>query len=230
MRCRGCSRAFLAPAWERVGVGLAAAALLGAAPLLLRTPEPAPADVAPWPREEPTASEASGIAPAGAASFLPHEVLTEAAEKGDCEAQTRLGLALLQEYRTTARQPALEEALRWLKAAAETGDPRAQLELGVMHQQGSGLIEDYAEAARWFREAARRGRPEAMVRLGGMLLTGQGGPKDLGEAYSWLNLAAARGERSAETARDRVRALLDEGHLAAAQARSRVLDREVPRL
>ena len=224
LRCHRCSCTFRGVDWGRVGLAFAAAAVVAAASWALRRDAP----TAP-PRALPSESiTLAAPGPTGGEAALPDAALADAAAGGDNSARRRLGLARLQEFRVTGRQAALADALRWLKAAAEGGDPQAQLQLGTMYQEGSGLIEDYEEAARWLREAAQRGVTDAMVRLGGMSLAGEGVSKDPVEAYVWLNLAAARGERSAETARDRVRALLDAGQLAEAQSRSRILDREVP--
>lgn len=228
-RCRRCSAAFRRVSWRHAGA-VAAVAALGGASLWALSPTAVPPErgAADVPGAEAGAGAPGGLPGVGAVA-LPEAALKEAAAQGDQEARCRLGLALLQDYRVGGRQGSLNEAVRWLTLAAEAGDARAQLQLGIMHHEGSGLIEDFAEAARWFRQAALRGSSEAMLRLGGMALEGEGAPKDLVEAYVWLNLAAARGERAAEDARDRVRGLLDDGQLARAQERSRALDREVPR-
>lgn len=120
------------------------------------------------------------------------------------------------------------EALRTLREKAETGDVRAQLELGALCEAGQGVIQDFAEAARWFQKAAEQGDREAMMRLGHMAAAGRGMPRDLVQAYVWLNLAAARGESEAERTRDRIRGLLNAAEIREAQERSRVLDRKLP--
>jgi TPR repeat protein len=45
-------------------------------------------------------------------------------------------------------------ALGLLRPLAESGVPRAQLRLGLMHQKGLGVREDYVEAWKWFALAA----------------------------------------------------------------------------
>ena len=39
-------------------------------------------------------------------------------------------------------------------AAAERGDPRAQTQIGFMHETGRGLPQDYMLAAAWYQRAA----------------------------------------------------------------------------
>lgn len=41
-----------------------------------------------------------------------------------------------------------------LKAAAEKGDPEAQLELGKAFEYGRGVPRDYVEAEKWYKRAA----------------------------------------------------------------------------
>ena len=50
-----------------------------------------------------------------------------------------------------------EEAAKWIRKAADQGDPHAQNNLGVMYATGRGLPKDYAEAEKWFRLAADSG-------------------------------------------------------------------------
>jgi TPR repeat protein len=83
-------------------------------------------------------------------------------------------------------------------AAAERGDPRAQTQLGYMHERGLKVPQDYYLAAQWYHRAAAQGDPRAQHRLGILFNKGFGVNFDLIEAYKWLNLAATRvrpGER-----------------------------------
>jgi TPR repeat protein len=59
------------------------------------------------------------------------------------------------------------EALDWYRRAADAGNARAQLMLGLGYAEGIGsLHEDDKEAARWFQKAAEQGEPLAAYRLG----------------------------------------------------------------
>ncbi|EKV31818.1 hypothetical protein C882_3569 [Caenispirillum salinarum AK4] len=66
-------------------------------------------------------------------------------------------------------------ALEWTRKAAEAGDPRAMVSLGVAHEGGaSGLPRDLEAAERWFRKAAGAGDADAHFNLGVLLLTNRG--------------------------------------------------------
>ncbi|RMG89525.1 MAG: sel1 repeat family protein [Candidatus Dadabacteria bacterium] len=226
-RCRECRKRFLGTDWTLAGrwAGGVAAGLVvvGLA-------------IALWPEggrvESATTAPVKGLPetvtlPASALQ-LSGEALRAAAERGDPEAQHRLGLDLLQSYRETGDPRTMAEALRWFKAAAEAENPRSQLLLGALYENGRGVIQDFEEAARWYRRAAENGEAEAMFRLGLMAEAGRGLKKDLVEAYVWLNLAAARGATEAEARREAVRRELRPEQVDAGQDRSRELDRRIP--
>ncbi len=46
-----------------------------------------------------------------------------------------------------------EEAVRWIRMAAEQGDAEGQLALGVLYGEGLGVVQDYAEAYAWMSVA-----------------------------------------------------------------------------
>lgn len=58
-----------------------------------------------------------------------------------------------------------EEALHWLKMAAEAGLPRAQCHLGYCLQWGVLIQKDNVEAIKWFTRAASAGDAGAMLAL-----------------------------------------------------------------
>lgn len=101
------------------------------------------------------------------------------------------GLAAYQrsDYATT-----LEE---W-EPLAEQGYARAQSNLGVMYEQGQGVLQDYAEAVRWYLLAADQGDPPAQNNLGFMYANGQGVLQDFAEAVRWYRLAADQGNSPAQ--------------------------------
>ncbi|MFP4246959.1 MAG: hypothetical protein ACLFQ1_07250 [Halochromatium sp.] len=144
------------------------------------------------------------------------------------ERNYRKGLELLR--RSTYREGGspLPEAAKWFRQAAEDDHARAQLMLGVLHENGSGVIQDYEQALAWYRRAAMQGEPMAMYRVGAMLSHGIGADKDLVEAYAWCNIAAARGQQEAVIDRDRVAKLLSIEEIKEAQQQSRSFDQELP--
>ncbi len=170
--------------------------------------------------------------------FIEHarnEAITAAA--ADTEAETldddhaehryRQGLELL---RRSAREGGskLSKAATWLRQAAEEGHVRAQLTLGILHENGSGVIQDYEQALAWYRRAAVQGDAVAMYRVGSMLSQGIGADKDLIEAYAWCNIAAARGYQEAATDRHRIANQLSAEEIKEAQQQSRIFDQELP--
>lgn len=62
-----------------------------------------------------------------------------------------------------------EEAVKWFRRAAESGDVQGQLAMGSMHEEGTGVTTNLVEARRWYRMAADQGAyfaEEALERLG----------------------------------------------------------------
>ena len=76
---------------------------------------------------------------------------------------------------------------------AEQGDAAAQVNLGAMYGDGTGVPKDYHEAMRWYRKAAEQGFAAAQHNLGFMYLNGRGVPKDDREAVRWYRKAAEQG-------------------------------------
>jgi len=71
---------------------------------------------------------------------------------------------------------------RIYRRLADQGDPRAQDNLGVLHERGLGVARSYAEAVKWYRMAAEQGEPNAQNNLGVMYEMGRGVPTDQSEA------------------------------------------------
>ena len=58
------------------------------------------------------------------------------------------------------------EAVHWVRRAAQQGNVTGQHNLGLMFTQGLDVEQDYIEAATWFRHAAMRGHTDSQVGLG----------------------------------------------------------------
>ncbi len=102
--------------------------------------------------------------------------------------------------------------MRWYRKAAEQGDADAQNNLGLMYENGLGVLQNYAEAVRWFRKAADRGHIYVWFNLGRMYAEGLGVPQDYVQAHMWFNLIALRS--SGEDHDDAVKARnFVEGHM-----------------
>ena len=82
--------------------------------------------------------------------------------------------------------------------AAEKGDPRAQLNLGLMYDEGLGVEQDYAQAAKWYGAAADQGIEFAMLNLASLHFEGLGVNQDYAIALRWYEKAAFLGNPTAQ--------------------------------
>ena len=116
-----------------------------------------------------------------------------------------------------------EAASIW-RPLAEEGDPKAQFNLGLLHETGRGVTGDPAEAAMWYERAARQGVTQAQLNLAALHQTGRGVAQDPAEALYWLEVAAQLGEGAAReqavAAAAELAPLLEDGEAQAAQSRA----------
>ena len=89
-------------------------------------------------------------------------------------------------------------ALKLLTPLAEQGDVFAQFSLGVMYENGQGVIQDARVAVKWYRLSADQGNASAQDNLGFMYANGKGVSQDEAEAVKWHRLAADQGYTSAQ--------------------------------
>ena len=89
------------------------------------------------------------------------DMFERAARKGHVDAQTTLGLLLFQNGNRVA-------ALRWLKGAADVGEPRAMLVYGTALYNGDGVTQDPVTAYALISRAAAQGLPPAQATLADM--------------------------------------------------------------
>lgn len=149
-----------------------------------------------------------------------------AADKGDAEAQEKLGDAFVS--RLDGKQSS-----SWYRKAAQSGRPTAQAKLGnqllLRSRMGTGVKAAEreamgAEALTWIRQAAVQGIPRAQADLGDVLLEGKIAKQDLVEAYKWGELAS-KGPASAlettvaRTVRDAAVLKMTPGQIAEAKKR-----------
>ncbi len=116
--------------------------------------------------------------------------IREAAEKGNAEAQFRLGWCYRNGYGLTKSDT---EAIKWYHKAAEQGHAQAQNNLGFCYKHGLGVAKNYTEAANWYRKAAIQGNVMAQSNLGNCYYDGQGVAQDYAEAVKWYRNAAEKG-------------------------------------
>lgn len=92
-----------------------------------------------------------------------------------------------------------QTALKILRPLAGQGLAEAQYHLGVMYQDGEGVLQDNKEAARWYRAAAEQGHAFAQANLASMYHNGEGVPQDYKEAVRWCRAAAVQGDALAQS-------------------------------
>ena len=97
-----------------------------------------------------------------------------------------LSLAVLGSPVQAQDTPSAAQELSDLRARAEAGDASAQYNLGLMHAEGRGVPQDFAEAATWYRKAAEQGDAGAQYHLGLMYAEGRGVPQDAAAASAWF--------------------------------------------
>ncbi|MGE4501129.1 MAG: tetratricopeptide repeat protein [Hydrogenovibrio sp.] len=82
------------------------------------------------------------------------------------------------------------------KVKAEQGDPRAQYEMGGIHESGSqplSIAPNLNQAFYWYSKAAQNGFIKAQVKLGNFYQYGFGTAQNLDYATMWFSKAAKAG-------------------------------------
>lgn len=94
------------------------------------------------------------------------------------------------------------KAIAGYRKMALAGDEAAQLQLGMLYENGQGAPRNYPEALRWYRKAADQGSDGAHLRLGVLFANGRGVVQDRVTATAHFltahELGSADGERLAE--------------------------------
>jgi len=107
------------------------------------------------------------------------------------------------------------------RAKTKEGYAYAMVNLGLMYDDGEGVIQDYEEAVKWYRKAVELGHTGAMSNLGAMYTNGSGVIEDDVEAYAWSNVAAAKGDKMGAKTRDKIKKFMTPEQIAEGQKRSR---------
>jgi uncharacterized protein len=103
----------------------------------------------------------------------------------------------LEEARTAFDKGDFRSAERTYGELSNQGDRTAQLQLGLMYDEGLGIPKHYHQAVRWYAVAASQGDPEAPFYLGRIYQDGRGGPRNYPRARQWYRVAAHRGNQQA---------------------------------
>jgi TPR repeat protein len=96
------------------------------------------------------------------------------------------------------RQGRFAEAYQDWWQAAQIGDARSALFVGVLYDTGLGVPHDYLQALEWYRRAAEAGSPAGAFNAGVMYDAGRGVAPDPQKAAFWYARAAAKGFARAE--------------------------------
>jgi TPR repeat protein len=95
--------------------------------------------------------------------------------------------------------PLDQEDLSSVLAAANSGDAKAQFEIGNRFYWGQrGTGKDYAQALSWYSKAAEQGSAQAESILGNMYFKGEGVQRDFAQALIWYQKAADQGDAVAQ--------------------------------
>jgi len=97
--------------------------------------------------------------------------LTKAAEQGFSFAQAYLGSLYYYGPEIPSKDHAI--AAKWIRLAAEQGDPVGQCEMGNLYSNGWGVRKDDAEATHWYVKAADQGDVLGHVWLSVLSMTGR---------------------------------------------------------
>ena len=81
-----------------------------------------------------------------------------------------------------------------VKARAEKGDVKAQVELGRLYWRGLGLNQDFKKAASWYRKGAKMGNIDGQYYLASAYEIGKGVEQNTELALMWHSRAAEQGD------------------------------------
>jgi len=150
--------------------------------------------------------------------------ISRLAKCGDAQAQ--FALAMMLDLGDGVPQDR-DQAVIWLRRAAEQDLAAACFYLGLKHEFGNTVPRDVLLAAHWYRQAALQDLPMAQYQLGSLLLAGSGRAADPARAYAWLTLAAEHGYPGAEEEQAKALQLLADSERMAAERMVRQLRAEI---
>jgi TPR repeat protein len=108
----------------------------------------------------------------------------ESANKGNAD-----GMLMYADILSLGGKIIPEEAMMWLKKAAEKNHPEAM----SAYAQAFRYQGKYKDARYWYKEAAKEGDVMSMLNYAIMSDKGEGGAKNVGEAMTWYKNAAKKG-------------------------------------
>ena len=105
---------------------------------------------------------------------------------------------IFQQGMTAYNQGDFKTALEKWRRLAESGDPSAQTNVGLLYSQGKGVTQDPAEAFKWYRMAAMQNHIDAQYNLAVLYRDGKGVEPNMEEAIRWFQRAAEKGHLRAQ--------------------------------
>ncbi|OAN52214.1 hypothetical protein A6A04_00485 [Paramagnetospirillum marisnigri] len=144
-----------------------------------------------------TARPVKAKAPAKAAKPVvdsPLVILTNAANRGEAEAQRQLGQAYRDGHGVKAD---IHAALGWFGLAVANGSAAAALDAADLYQRGHGVKRDMEQAAQWLYHAGVLGDAGARDKWVELVLSGEVASLGGGAGVEWLVEAAGRGDNRA---------------------------------
>ncbi|QCE34601.1 SEL1-like repeat protein [Acetobacteraceae bacterium] len=152
----------------------------------------------------PTSAFLTGCVPNTDYAMLSPTLQDEAlrAEKGDTEAQFRLGWMYQHGINDTKTnlmlRQNLSESVKWYRKAATRHNVLAQDNLAWMYMNGQGVRQNFSSARKWYQRAARNGNVKAEYALGLIYATDVGKHQNFAKAIYWLTKASEHGFHEAE--------------------------------
>ena len=122
----------------------------------------------------------------------------KAAASGDSQAQFNVGSL----YTEEGEDQDFGEALKWFRAASFQGNLGALHALGIMYEQGDGVLQSDEEAHKFYKRAASEGHSGGMYGLASLLEGGRGVEQDFEEAIYWYKEAADSWEGDPQACND----------------------------
>lgn len=131
------------------------------------------------------------------------EWFRKGAEKGSPKSRLNLGKVMLaglpEGELGTADLAKRDEALRWIRMAADQSLPEAAFDFGKIHYFGDHhMAQDYKLAAAYLKLAAEAGIADAQNMMGAIHQSGSGTPIDDKKAEYWYRKAALQGHARAQ--------------------------------
>ncbi|MDA8883916.1 sel1 repeat family protein [Planktomarina temperata] len=122
---------------------------------------------------------------------IAYKELAPLALEGDPKAQAYLGFI---HSDASGDLKDISKAIYWYGLAAHQGNPYAQVNLALMHEQGkNGFTQDYKAAGKLYRMAAEQGHAQAQNNLASLYFNGHGYRRNYTLALEWYRKAALNG-------------------------------------